>query len=162
MSDVMVVRGKLEVVGPSTDKPDGSEYTYLRLAEKDGTTKLVKKVGVGQLIESHMRPGIDGSFFFVKLGRMGWILFAIKTAAGETIYEQNGFSTWIRKMRWSAFVLALLFLPLSFVALLMGGFLGVVVPIGFIYLIVKLTYSFPKVLNEQFLRRQLEQYEFSR
>ena len=65
-------------------------------------------------------------------------------------------------MRWSAFVLALLFLPLSFVALLMGGFLGMVVPIGFIYLIVKLTYSFPKVLNEQFLRRQLDQYEFSR
>ncbi|MBF4211020.1 hypothetical protein EI533_25250 [Pseudomonas donghuensis] len=158
MSDVSIVSGKLEVVGPSTDKPDGSEYTYLRIAQKNGGTKLIKKVGVGQLVESYIRPGIEGDFYFVKLGRLGYILFAVKTIAGDMIYEENGFATWIKKMRWSAFVLLLLFLPLSFVGLLMGGYLGIVVPIGFIYVIWKLAVSFPKVLKESFLRGQLNQH----
>ncbi|WP_236192484.1 hypothetical protein [Pseudomonas urethralis] len=63
MSDVSTVTGKLEVVGPSNDKPDGSEYTYLRFSQTDGGTKLMKKVGVGQLIESYLRPGMEGQFF---------------------------------------------------------------------------------------------------
>lgn len=70
--------------------------------------------GVGQLIESYMRPGIEGDFYFVKLGRLGYILFAIKKSDGQKIYEENGFKTWIGKMRLSAGMLALLFIPLSF------------------------------------------------
>jgi hypothetical protein len=162
MSDVSVVKGELQVLGPSSDKPDGSEYTYLRIAQKDGSMKLVKKVGVGQLIESYMRPGIDGEFLFVKLGRLGYILFAIKTADGQKIYEENGFETWIRKMRMTAFLLVLLFIPLSFVGLLMGGYLGVIVPIGFIYVIWKLAVGFPKVLKESFLKGHLDQHGFAR
>ena len=123
MPDVSVVSGKLAVVGPSSNKPDGSEYTYLRLTKNDGSTELIKKVGVGHLVESHIRPGLQGDFYFVKLGRLGQILFAVKTTAGEKIYEQDGFATWIRKMRWSAAMLALLFVPLSLVGLLMGGLL---------------------------------------
>jgi len=161
MSDVSIVTGKLEVVGPSSDKPDGSEYTYLRFSQKNGATKLMKKVGVGQLVESYLRPGIEGQFFFVKLGRLGHILFAVKTTDGQKIYEENGFSSWIRKMRLSAFVLLLLFLPLSFVGLLMGGYLGVIVPIGFVYVMWKLAVSFPKVLNEKFLREHLDQQGFA-
>jgi len=160
MSEVTVVNGKLEVVGPSSIKPDGAEYTYLRIAGADGSTKLVKKVGVGHLVESHMRPGIEGDFYFVKLGRFGHILFAIKTGAGQKIYEENGFKTWISKMRLSAGMLALLFIPLSFVGLLMGGWLGVIVPIGFIYVMWKLAFSFPKVLKESFLKGQLNQLGF--
>ena len=38
-----VVNGKLEVVGPSSVKPDGAEYTYPRIASADGTTQLVKR-----------------------------------------------------------------------------------------------------------------------
>lgn len=162
MSDVSVFSGKIEVVGPSQNKPDGSEYTYLRIAQKDGSTKLVKKVGVGQLIESYMKPGIEGDFYFVRLGRFGFILFAIKKADGQKIYEENGFSTWISKMRWSAFVLALLFIPLSFVGLLMGGYLGVIVPIAFIWLIWKLSVAFPGVLKESFLKGQLNQLGFAK
>lgn len=161
MSDVSVVSGKLEVVGPSSNKPDGSEYTYLRIAEKDGSTKLVKKVGVGQLIESYMRPGIEGDFYFVKLGRLGCILFAIKKSDGQKIYEENGFKMWIGKMRLSAGMLALLFIPLSFVGLLMGGWLGIIVPVGFIYVMWKLAVSFPRVLKESFLKGQLNQLGFS-
>jgi hypothetical protein len=161
MSDVSVISGKLEVMGPSQNKADGSEYTYLRIAQRDGSTKLVKKVGVGQLIESYMKPGIEGDFFFVKLGRLGYILFAIKKDDGHQIYEENGFSTWIKKMRWSAAFLALLFIPLSFVGLLMGGWLGIIVPVGFVYLMWKLAVSFPKVLNETFLRSQLNQLGFA-
>ncbi|EKT4505781.1 hypothetical protein QM325_11905 [Pseudomonas putida] len=161
MSDVSFVTGKLEVVGPSSDKPDGSEYTYLRFTLKAGGTKLMKKIGVGQLVESYLRPGMEGKFFFVKLGRLGHILFAIQTTDGQKIYEENGFASWIRKMRWSAFVLALLFLPLSFVGLLMGGYLGVIVPVGFIYVIWKLSVAFPKVLKESYLRFQLNQLGFS-
>ncbi|MGS0738183.1 hypothetical protein ACVBEG_16945 [Pseudomonas sp. GG8] len=160
MSEVTVVSGKLEVVGPSSNKPDGSEYTYLRIAEKDGSTKLVKKVGVGQLIESYMRPGIEGDFYFVKLGRLGYILFAIKKSDGQKIYEENGFKTWIGKMRLSAGMLALLFIPLSFVGLLMGGWLGIIVPVGFIYVMWKLAVSFPRVLKESFLKSQLTQLGF--
>jgi hypothetical protein len=162
MSDVNVVTGKLEVIGPSADKPDGSEYTYLRIAQKDGSMKLIKKVGVGQLIESYMKPGIEGDFFFVKLGRLGYILFAIKRSDGQKIYEENGFKTWIRKMRMTAFLLVLLFIPLSFVGLLMGGYLGVIVPIGFIYVIWKLAVGFPRVLKESFLKRHLDQHAFAR
>jgi hypothetical protein len=162
MSDVSVVSGKLEVMGPSSDKPDGSEYTYIRIAEKGGNVKLIKKVGVGQLIESYLRPGLEGDFFFVKLGRLGYILFAIKKEDGQKVYEENGFKTWIKKMRMTAFLLVLLFLPLSFVGLLMGGYLGVIVPIGFIYVIWKLAIGFPKVLNERFLRGQLDQLGFGR
>ncbi|MFJ3449645.1 hypothetical protein ACIPM0_15700 [Pseudomonas sichuanensis] len=160
MSDVSIVSGKLAVVGPSSNKPDGSEYTYLRITQKDGSTQLVKKVGVGHLVESHIRPGLEGDFYFVKLGRMGQILFAVKSSEGEKIYEQDGFATWIKKMRWSAAVLALLFIPLSFIALLMGGFFGIVVPVGFVYIIWKLTVSFPRVLKESFLRSHLTQYGF--
>ncbi|WP_460044605.1 hypothetical protein [Pseudomonas sp. S2_H01] len=162
MSDVSVVSGKLEVMGPSSDKPDGSEYTYIRIAEKGGNVKLIKKVGVGQLIESYLRPGLEGDFFLVKLGRLGYILFAIKKEDGQKVYEENGFKTWIKKMRMTAFLLVLLFLPLSFVGLLMGGYLGVIVPIGFIYVIWKLAIGFPKVLNERFLRGQLDQLGFGR
>lgn len=39
VSDVTVVKGKLEVVGPSTDKPDGSEYTYLRKRPANSSSK---------------------------------------------------------------------------------------------------------------------------
>ncbi|MNN74615.1 hypothetical protein D3C81_1908290 [compost metagenome] len=95
------------------------------------------------------------------MGRLGQILFAVKSSAGEKIYEQDGFATWIKKMRWSAAVLALLFLPLSFIALLMGGFFGIVVPVGFVYIIWKLTVSFPRVLKESYLRGHLNQYGFS-
>lgn len=45
MSDVSVFSGKIEVIGPSQNKPDGSEYTYLRIAQRDGGTKLVKRLG---------------------------------------------------------------------------------------------------------------------
>lgn len=161
MSDVSVVSGKLAVVGPSSNKPDGSEYTYLRITKKDGSTELIKKAGVGHLVESHIRPGLEGDFYFVKMGRMGQILFAVKSSAGEKIYEQDGFATWIKKMRWSAAVLALLFIPLSFIALLMGGLFGIVVPVGFVYIIWKLTVSFPRVLKESFLRGHLNHYGFS-
>jgi hypothetical protein len=160
MSEVTVVSGKLEVVGPSQDKPDGSEYTYLRIAQSDGSTKLVKKVGVGQLVQSYVRPGIEGDFYFVKLGRLGYILFAIKKCDGHKVYEENGFKTWISKMRLSAGVLALLFVPLSFVGLLMGGWMGLIVPIGFIYVMWKLAFSFPKVLKESFLKGQLNRLGF--
>lgn len=81
-----------------------------------GTRKGVGAIGV-------IRPGLEGDFYFIKLGRLGQILFAVKTTAGEKIYEQDGFATWIRKMRWSAAMLALLFVPLSLVGLLMGGLL---------------------------------------
>lgn len=160
MSEVSVVSGKLAVVGPSSNKPDGSEYTYLRLTQKDGSTKLIKKVGVGHLVESHIRPGLEGDFYFVQLGRLGQILFAVKTSAGEKIYEQDGFATWIKKMRWSAAVLALLFVPLSLVGLLFGGYFGIVVPVVFVYVIWKLAVAFPRVLKESFLRGHLNQFGF--
>ena len=108
-----------------------------------------------------MRPGIEGDFYFVKLGRLGYILFASKKAAGQKIYEENGFKTWISKMRLSAWVLALLFIPLCFVGLLMGGWLGIIVPIGFIYVMWKLAFSFRKVLKESFLKMHLNQLGFS-
>ncbi|WP_449431802.1 hypothetical protein [Pseudomonas putida] len=160
MSEVSIVSGKLAVVGPSSNKPDGSEYTYLRLTQRDGSTKLIKKVGVGHLVESHIRSGLEGDFYFVQLGRLRQILFAIKTSEGEKIYEQDGFASWIKKMRWSAAVLALLFLPLSLVGLLMGGYFGIVVPVMFVYVIWKLAVAFPRVLKESFLRGHLTEYGF--
>lgn len=64
-------------------------------------------------------------------------------------------------MRWSAFVLALLFIPLSVVGLLMGGYLGVIVPMAFIWLIWNLSVAFPSVLKESFLKGQLNQLGFA-
>lgn len=104
---------------------------------------------------------MEGQFFFVKLGRLGHVLFAVKTADGQRIYEENGFASWIKKMRVSAFVLLLLFLPLSIVGLLMGGYLGIIVPIVFIYIMWKLAVSFPKVLNERFLGGHLDRQGFA-
>ncbi|MEB0007891.1 hypothetical protein QN412_13735 [Pseudomonas sp. RTB3] len=51
-------------------------------------------------------------------------------------------------MRLTAGVLALLFIPLSFVGLLMGGWIGIIVPVGFVYVIWTLAVSFPKVLRK--------------
>lgn len=162
MSKVNVVSGKLEVIGPSINKGEGSEYTYLRFAEKSGNVKLVKKVGVGHLVESHMRPSIEGDFYFVKLGRLSYILFAIKTAKGEQIYEQNGFATWIRTMRWIAAGVGLIFLPGTLIGLLCGGFLGGILVAGFLgYLTWVLGFSFPSALKENFLRGQLNRHGFS-
>lgn len=39
----------------------------------------------------------------------------INTAAGQKIYEENGFKTWFSKLRLGAGAIALLFIPLSFV-----------------------------------------------
>ena len=81
----------------------------------------MKKVGVGHFTASYLNPGLEGEFHFLKLGRLGFILYAIKTAAGEKLYEADGFNIWIRKMLISGGVLALLFVPLSLVGLLFGG-----------------------------------------
>jgi len=66
-----VVNVKLEVIVPSSMKPDGAEYNHLRIAGMDGSTKLDKKVEVGHMVESHIGPGTKGDFYFVKLGRLG-------------------------------------------------------------------------------------------
>ena len=155
MSNASVMKGVLEVVGPHNNLPEGSEYTYLRFKEADGAVRMIRKVGVGHYIASYLKPGVEGEFHFMKLGRLGFILYAIKTAAGERIYEADGFTTWIKKMRIMGVFLCLLFIPLSFVALLFGGFFGVIVPIGFVYVIWKLMFSFPKVLKDSYLRGQL-------
>lgn len=161
MSDASVLKGVLEVVGPHRDLPEGSEYAYLRLKEPGGAVRLVKKVGTGHYIASYLRPGMEGEFHFVKLGRLGFILYAIKTASGEKLYEADGFITWIKKMRLMGAVLALLFIPLSLVGLLFGGYFGVVVPVVFVYLIWKLMISFPRILKHSFLRSQLATHGFS-
>ncbi|WP_306290515.1 hypothetical protein [Pseudomonas taiwanensis] len=161
MSDASVLKGVLEVVGPHRNLPEGSEYDYLRLKEPGGAVRMVKKVGTGHYIASYLKPGVEGEFHFVKLGKLGFILYAIKTAAGEKLYEADGFTSWIKKMRVMGAFLGLLFIPLSFVALLFGGFFGVIVPIGFIYVMWKLIVSFPKVLKDSFLRSQLASHGFS-
>jgi hypothetical protein len=43
----------------------------------------------------------------------------------------------------------------------MGGYLGVIVPIGFVYVIWKLSVSFPNVLTESYLKGHLTQHGFS-
>jgi len=161
MSDASVLKGVLEVVGPHRNLPEGSEYDYLRLKEPGGAVRMVKKVGTGHYIASYLKPGVEGEFHFVKLGKLGFILYAIKTAAGEKLYEADGFTSWIKKMRVMGAFLGLLFIPLSLVALLFGGFFGVIVPIGFIYVMWKLIVSFPKVLKDSFLRSQLASHGFS-
>lgn len=162
MSDVSVISGRLEVMGPSMNKGEGSEYTYLRIIEKSGNVKLIKKVGVGHLVESYLRPGVEGDFYFVKFGGLGFILFAIKKGTGEQIYEQNGFSVWIRTMRIMAVALAVLFIPLTLVGFLMGGWLGgIMVLVGFIYYIWKFGFSLPGALKDKDLKRQLNQRGFS-
>ncbi|EOG8379205.1 hypothetical protein [Pseudomonas aeruginosa] len=82
-------------------------------------------------------------------------------AAGEKLYEADGFTSWIKKMRVMGAFLGLLFIPLSLVALLFGGFFGVVVPVGFVYVMWKLIVGFPKVLKDSFLRSQLASHGFS-
>ncbi len=64
-------------------------------------------------------------------------------------------------MRVMGAFLGLLFIPLSLVALLFGGFFGVVVPVGFVYVMWKLIVGFPKVLKDSFLRSQLASHGFS-
>ncbi|MNN44391.1 hypothetical protein D3C81_1586790 [compost metagenome] len=61
-------------------------------------------------------------------------------------------------MRWSAAVLALLFVPLSLVGLLMGWYVGFAVPIVFVFRIWTLAVAFPRVVEESFLRWYLTQY----
>jgi len=161
MSDASVMTGVLEVVGPHSNLPEGSEFTYLRLRERGGAVRMIKKVGVGHYIASYLKPGMEGEFHFVKLGRLGFILYAIKTSAGEKIYEADGFSSWIKKMRITGLVLCLLFIPLSLVGLLFGGYFGVVVPAVFVYVIWKLLVSFPKVLKDSYLRAQLAGHGFT-
>lgn len=161
MSDVSVMNGVVEVVGPRKDLAEGSEYTYLRFKEPGGAVRMVKKVGVGHYIASYLKPGVSGEFHFVKLGRLGYILYAIKTAAGEKLYEADGFTTWIKQMRIMGLVLALLFIPLSLVGLLFGGYFGIIVPVVFIYCMWKLIFSFPKVLKDSYLRGQLAASGFS-
>ncbi|MFG0548792.1 hypothetical protein [Pseudomonas sp. yb_9] len=161
MSDASVMKGVLEVVGPQSNLPEGTEFTYLRFKEPSGAVRMVKKVGVGHYIASYLKPGLEGEFHFVKLGRLGFILYAIKTVTGEKLYEADGFNSWIRKMRISGGVLALLFIPLSLVALLFGGYLGIVVPIVFVYLMWKLIIGFPKVLKDSYLRAQLAGHGFT-
>ncbi|MFR0713627.1 hypothetical protein ACLUS7_01080 [Enterobacterales bacterium BD_CKDN230030183-1A_HGKHYDSX7] len=85
MSDASVTKGVLEVVGPHNNLPEGSEYAYLRFKEPGGAVRMIKKVGVGHYIASYMKPGIEGEFHFMKLGRLGFILYAIRTASGEKI-----------------------------------------------------------------------------
>ena len=161
MSEANVVKGVLEVIGPYNNLPEGSEYTYIRLKESSGAVRMIRKVGVGHYIASYLKPGLEGEFYFVKLGRLGFILYAIKTAAGEKLYEADGFSSWIKKMRLTGLLLCLLFIPLSLVGLLFGGYLGVIVPIVFLYLIWKLFIGFPKVLKDSYLRTQLASHGFS-
>lgn len=161
MSDAIVVKGVLEVMGPYNNLPEGSEYTYVRLKEVSGAVRMIRKVGVGHFIASYLKPGMEGEFYFVKLGRLGFILYAIKTAAGDKLYEAEGFTSWIKKMRLTGLVLCLLFVPLSLVGLLFGGYLGVIVPIVFVYVIWKLIVSFPKVLKDSHLRAQLASHGFS-
>ncbi|MBH3372427.1 hypothetical protein ACIF81_07310 [Pseudomonas juntendi] len=161
MSDASVMRGVLEVVGPHNNLPEGSEYAYLRLKEPGGAVRMVKKVGVGHYIASYLKPGVEGEFHFVKLGRLGFILYAIKTAAGEKLYEADGFSSWIKKMRITGVLLCLLFIPLSLVGMLFGGYFGVIVPAVFVYVIWKLLVGFPKVLKDSYLRAQLAGHGFT-
>lgn len=160
MSDATVMKGVLEVVGPHNNLAEGSEYSYLRLKEPGGAVRLVKKVGGGHYIASYLKPGIDGEFHFVKLGRLDFILYAIKTSTGDKIYEADGFDTWIKKMRVMGLMLLLMFIPLSLVGMLFGGYFGVIVPIVFIYVIWKLLVSFPKVLKDSYLRAQLAGHGF--
>jgi len=155
MSEVSKVSGRLEVIGPSKNLKEGSEYTYLRFVEAGGSVKMIKRVGVGHLVESYMKPGIEGDFYIVSLGKIGNVLFALKTPSGQKIYEPNGFSTWLSGLRLYTILLSLLFIPLSFVGLLMGGVGGVIVPIGFIYGIWKVGYKLPRVLKDKFLNSQL-------
>lgn len=161
MSDASVTKGVLEVVGPYNNLPEGSEYAYLRFKEVGGAVRMIKKVGVGHYIASYLKPGVEGEFHFIKLGRLGYILYAIRTAAGEKIYEADGFSSWIKKMRITGLLLCLLLIPLSLVGLLFGGYFGVVVPIVFVYVIWKLLVSFPKVLKDNNLRAQLAGHGFT-
>lgn len=161
MSDASVMRGVLEVVGPHNNLPEGSEYAYLRLKEPGGAVRMIKKVGVGHYIASYLKPGVEGEFHFVKLGRLGFILYAIKTAAGEKLYEADGFSSWIKKMRITGVLLCLLFIPLSLVGMLFGGYFGVIVPAVFVYVIWKLLVGFPKVLKDSYLRAQLAGHGFT-
>lgn len=155
MSDASVIKGVVEVVGPYNNLAEGSEYAYLRFKEPGGAVRMVKKVGVGHYIASYLKAGIEGEFHFMKLGRLGYILYAIRTASGEKIYEVDGFSSWIKKMRVMGLLLCLMFIPLSLVGLLFGGYFGVVVPVVFVYVIWKLLVSFPKVLKDSYLRAQL-------
>ncbi|GLO05687.1 hypothetical protein PPUJ13061_55910 [Pseudomonas putida] len=161
MSDASVMKGVLEVVGPHNDLAEGSEYAYLRFKEPAGAVRMVKKVGVGHYIASYIKPGLEGEFHFMKLGRLGFILYAIKTTSGEKIYEADGFSSWIKKMRIMGLLMCLLFIPLSLVGMLFGGYFGVVVPVVFVYVIWKLLVSFPKVLKDTYLRAQLAGHGFT-
>ena len=155
MSEVKMFSGEIEVIGPSKDMAEGSEYTYLRIKLADGTQQVVRRVGVGHLVESYMRPGLVGDFYTLELGKVGRILFAVKTADGQKIYEKDGFVVWDRIMKRYALLLLLGFIPLSAIALIMGGFFGFAVPIGLIYYIWKFRFSLPRLLSEEYLSGQL-------
>ncbi|MFJ3449677.1 hypothetical protein ACIPM0_15860 [Pseudomonas sichuanensis] len=71
----------------------------LMVALPECPTGCVQIFLAGHQIAFYLKPGLEGHFHFVKIGRLGFILYAIRTASDEKIYEADGFSSWIKKMR---------------------------------------------------------------
>lgn len=75
---VLVVDGRLEVVGPSISDNSGlRKYEYLRFRDPSGKDALIKDVMALELVASYLVPDITGRFIFGDRGMVKLIAMKI-------------------------------------------------------------------------------------